>query len=1091
MCCYAGSRMKLGKYLLCCLILTAAAWAQFETSAVLGTVNDRTDRVIGDAKVTLTSLETNISVSRQTDGNGGFEFGNVKPGRYRLTAEKTGFSNAVAENFQVNVTARQRVDLTMSVGQVLESVEVTAAVALVESDSSQRGQVIEEKKIVELPLNGRNYADLALLSAGVRRSSYAVANPPREASFNVNGQRATFNNFLLDGVDNNAYGTSNQGFSSQVVNLPPDAIQEFRIVTNNMSAEYGRTSGAVINAAMKSGSNGFHGALWEFLRNDKLNAIGFFPPPGGQKPTLKRNQYGFVFGGPIVRDRAFFFTDYEGFRERTGFLVTTNLPTANQRLGIGPAAVTNPLTGKTYPANTPIPQRDYSPLARYILQNLPLPNSSASANQFVNLRADRNNTDKMDAKLDAQMSAKVTAFVRASHRKTNIFQSPEIPGLAGGGGNGFIRILNQQLAFGATWAPTVASLFEFRMGFSKTRAGKEPPSIGGPSMRDLFGITGLSEDPRLTGGITNQDVTGFTGFGRQSTNPQWQYPFLLNPRVNYSRIAGRHSFKAGYEYQHINTEVQDVNPLYGLDAYQGGFSGTPLADFIFGLRSRYSLTNFFIAQYRQMGNMAYLQDDWRVTSKLTLNLGVRYEYFTPQWEADNRLTNYDPVSNKLIPATSGSIENRSQVNPDRNNWAPRIGFAYAWNAKTAIHSGYGVSYVHFNRSGGGNLLAINGPQVVNAIVNQNPLLPNGQVNPAFRTTDQGYPAGLTEPANFNPRASNISYIPRDTRTGYVQNWFFSIQREILSNTVFDIAYVGNRSNKLVLFADYNQARPQMSPTENAPLQARRPIQEFAAITITCPCGWANYHALQAKLERRFTAGLSFLNSITWSKAMDNVGQALEDQGQGNRSSPQNFYDLRAEKGASGFDQRLNNTTSIIWDVPLGRGRRFGSGMAAPLDYLIGGWQISGINTATSGEPLNIGWTPPATAQVSDIGPDWRGAISYRPNLIGTAVIPESARSGTIRYLDRAAFAATTATMPFGNLGRNAIYGPSFLQLDANIRKSFRLSERMNLQFRSEFFNMLNKTNFRAPVVNWSASTFGQFTQTYQPRQIQFALKLIF
>jgi hypothetical protein len=918
-----------------------------------------------------------------------------------------------------------------------------------------------------------------------------VANPPREGSFNVNGQRSTFNNFLLDGVDNNAYGTSNQGFSNQVVNLPPDAIQEFRIVTNNMSAEYGRTSGAAINAAMKSGTNEFHGALWEFLRNDKLNAVGFFPPPGGQKPTLKRNQFGFVFGGPIVKDRAFFFMDYEGFRERTGFLVTSTVPNAAQRLGIFPSAITNPLTGKTYEANTAIPKADFNPLARFILENLPLPNSG---NQFINLRQDRNNTDKMDARLDGQVTSRLSAFVRVSHRKTNIFQSPELPGLAGGGGNGFIRVLNQQLAFGTTWTPSAASLLEFRMGLSKTRGGKEPPYIGGPSMQDLFGIPGLSEDPRLTGGITAQEVTGFTAFGRQSTNPQWQYPFLWNPRVNYSHIIGRHSIKTGYEWQRIHTEVQDVNPLYGLDAYQSGpvangFTGIPLADFIFGLRNRYSLTNFFIAQYRQTGNMAYVQDDFRMTAKLTLNLGIRYEYFTPQWEASNRLTNYDPVANALIPAKDGSVADRAQVNPDRNNWAPRIGFAYALDQKTAIRSGYGISYIHFNRSGGGNLLAINGPQVVNAIVNQTPLV-NGQINPSFRTTVQGYPAGLTDPDKFNQRAANISYIPRDTRTGYVQNWFFSIQREIFPNTVFDIAYVGNRSNKLVLFADYNQARPQ-DPGENASLQARRPIGDFAAITITCPCGWANYNALQAKLERRFSAGISFLNSFTWSKAMDNVGQALEDQGQGNRSSPQNFYNLRAEKGPSGFDQRLNNTTSVVWDVPVGRGRRFGSSLPAVADYAVGGWTVSAINTVTSGEPLNLSWSPAANTQVSDIGPDWRGAISYRPNLVGTAILPESDRSGTVRYLDKAAFVGTTPDQPFGNLGRNAIYGPEFWQLDLNVQKSFRLTERFNVQFRSEFFNLLNHTNFRPPVINWSAANFGVFTQTYQPRQIQFALKLLF
>src|SRR4051812_43478053 len=315
------------KVLLLLVCLAGSLPAQFETATVLGTVKDRTDAVVSASRVTLINVETNISAVKDTDENGNFEFVNVRPGRYTLTADKSGFSQAKAENFTVNVGARQRVDLTMSVGAVSEQVSVSAAVSLVESESSQRDQVIEERKIVELPLNGRNYSDLALLSTGVRRSAYAVANPPREGSFNVNGQRSVFNNFLLDGVDNNAYGTSNQGFSNQVVNLPPDAIQEFRIVTNNMSAEYGRTSGAMINASMRNGTNQIHGTAWEFLRNTDLNAIGFFKPAKGVKPVLQRNQFGATLGGPIVKDKAFFFADYEGFRENFKFLTFSTLPT--------------------------------------------------------------------------------------------------------------------------------------------------------------------------------------------------------------------------------------------------------------------------------------------------------------------------------------------------------------------------------------------------------------------------------------------------------------------------------------------------------------------------------------------------------------------------------------------------------------------------------------------------------------------------------------------------------------------------------------------------------------------------------------------
>ncbi|MEO8658084.1 MAG: TonB-dependent receptor [Bryobacteraceae bacterium] len=1076
--------MRIKIPLIVALLLSAlSALAQFETGSVLGVVKDRSEAAIAEAKVTLTNLDSNLSSSKLTDENGNYEFVNVKPGRYRVSAERAGFSVAKAENFTVNVTARQRVDLQLAVGQVSETVDVTATVSTVETDSSQRGQVVAQRAVVELPLNGRNYSDLALLSTGVRRSSYAVANPPREGSFNVNGQRSTFNNFLLDGVDNNAYGTSNQGFSNQVINLPPDAIAEFRVVTNNMSAEYGRTSGAMINAAMKAGGNGFHGSAWDFLRNDKLNAVGFFKPRNNVKPTLRRNQYGFVLGGPIVKDRAFFLADYEGFRERTSFLSTSTLPSASQRAGIFPVAIKNPLTGKTYAANSGIPREDMTSFARYMLDNLPLPNSAVNPNIFDYLRKDRNNTDKMDAKIDVQPKSNLSLFLRADHRKTNIFQSPDIPTLAGGVGNGFVRVLNQQLAFGGTWTINSSSLLEVRMGLSKTHAGKEPPYLGGPSMKDLFGITGLPEDPRLTGGITAQSVSGFSGFGRQSTNPQWQWPFVYDPRVNYSKILGRHSLKAGYEYQRVHTEVQDVNPLYGLDEYSGNFTGNNLADFMFGFRNRYSLTNFFVAQYRQVGNMAYVQDDLKVSNKLTLNLGIRYEYFTPQWEANLKLTNFDPAAKALIPAKDGSIYDRSQVHPDRNNFAPRIGFAYAMNPKTAIRSGYGISYIHFNRSGGGNLLAINGPQVVNAVVNQRP------TDATFRTTEMGYPTGLTDPDKFNPAVANISYIPRDTRTGYVQNWFFSVQHEI-SGFVFDLAYVGSRSEKLILFADYNQARPQ-NPGENATLASRRPIQGWAGITLTDPVGYANYNAMQFKVERRYAQGLYLLNSFTWSKAIDNVGQALEDQGNGNASSPQNFYNLAAEKGPSGYDQRINNTTSAVYELPFGKGHRFGSSMPGIAESLLGGWQISAINTMTSGEPINLRYAPAASFQVSDIGPDWRGAISYRPNVLGDPLMPSDQRSPN-KWLNPATVAVPTdASQPFGNAGRNAVYGPRFFQFDGSLQKSFRIREGKSLQFRSEFFNLLNKTNFRAPNPNRSQGTYGVITQAYPARQIQFALKFLF
>ncbi len=1070
----------------------------------MGAVRDPSGNFVPGAAVTLLNIETGIQASTTTSESGDYVFLNVKIGRYKVSVEKSGFAVASAADVAVTVGARQRVDFTLKVGQVTETVQVTEGVIAVESDSTDRGLVVGRRQIVELPLNGRNYSDLALLSTGVRRSDFANANPPREGAFNANGQRSIFNNFLMDGVDNNAYGTSNQGFSNQVVQLTPDAVGEFKVVTSLPSAEYGRSSGAVINAAMKSGTNDFHGTAWEFLRNTELNAVGFFKPLTG-KPVFQRNQFGFTFGGPIKRNRIFFFSSYEGFRERTKFVTFSSLPTSDDRRALFNIPVTNPLTGETFPANVPISPARLSPFAVRVLNELPLPNdlgppANPRTQNYRNLRSDKSNNDKMDLKLDGQINSRMTAFVRLSHRKSNIFQAPEIPGPSGGGGNGFIRALNQQFVGAWTYTLSPSSLLEVRLGLSRTRAGKEPPALGGPSMMALYGIPGLSEDPRLTGGLTIQEVSGFTSFGRQATNPQWQHPFVTNPKVVYSFIRGKHSLKTGYEFQKVHTEIQDVNPLYGRDIYNGQFSrpaGSPapnafqqgsynLSDFLFGARSEYQLVNFYIAQYRQAMHYAYLQDDWKLTPKLTLNLGLRYEYATPQWERDNRLSNFDPVSHKLIPASSGSIADRAQVNPDRNNFAPRLGLAYSFNPKTVIRTGYGISYLHFNRAGGGNILGINGPQVVIAAIAQRP------TEATFRATARGYPAGLTDPDKFDPLLSNISYIPRDTPTGYVQTWSFSVQREVMKNTIVDIGYVGNKSSHLILFADFNQARPNRVG-ENASIQARRPDQAFSAITVTSPQGFANYHALQARLEHKFSAGLYLLNSFVYSKAIDNAGQALEAQGgSGGRSSPQDFFNLASEKAVSDFDQTLNNTTSILYELPFGHGRKFANGIPKAADYAIGGWQISMINNLWSGSPVNFSYTPAAAFQVSQTLPDWRGGISYRPNVTGPVLAPDGQRNIDNYFNNGNVVIPTLASEPFGNAGRNIARRPGLFQMDLGLQKAFPLPrEGMALHFRAEAFNLTNKTNFGNPTVNRSSAAFGTIRSTFPARQVQLALRLVF
>ncbi len=1108
-------------------LFTLPTYAQFDTATVLGTIRDSSNAALPNVTITLKNNATGITATTNTDGNGDYQFSNVKIGEYRLSAEVQGFTTAITDKIVVTVNARQRVDLTMQPGQLTDTVTITDAAQLLETDSSERGQVVQREQIVNLPLNGRSYANLILLAPGVRESNQnSATGGGREAAFNVNGLRNTFNNFMLDGVDNNAYGTSNQGFSSQIVQVSPDAVAEFKVQTNTYSAEFGRSGGAVINAAYRSGTNQFHGALWEFHRNTVLNAVGFFKPVSGVKPPLIRNQFGATLGGPIIKDRTFFFLDYEGFRQVAKDVAFSTLPTLQQRQGIFAVDVRVPYaftdsTGATVAAGTVFTAGQRVPMttfARKVLTELPAPNITAGktetnfANNFSDLIVNRNFNDKFNIKLDHNFSDKFNGFFRISHRKVNEFNGPTIPGPSGSGGNGYINVLNQQLVFGATYAFANSSAIEARLGISKIEGGKRPPLVGGPSVRELYGITGLPEDRTITGGLTTQTINGFSQIGRQATNPQFQNPFTINPRINYTRPINRHSLKAGYEYLSVNTDVQDTNPLMGLDTYAGQFSRPAtaggntiynLTDFLFGARNQYEFANLLVVEMQRRLHFAYVQDDFKVNNKLTLNLGVRYEFATPFTEANNRLSNFDPATRTIIQAKDGSLYDRSLVDPDYNNFAPRVGFAYNFLSKTVLRGGYGIGYVHFNRIGSADLLATNFPQITRANVTQNAALAlctgNVYADNCFRPTQVGYPTGL--PNNV------VLFTPRESRTPYIQNWQLSVQRELPGNMLLDVAYVGNHAVKLILLADYNQARPLTTtelalPAAQRPsLDARRPIAGFRSISAALPAAYSNYHALQVKFERRFSRGLYLLNSFTWSKAIDNASQVLEEPG-GNSGTPQNVYNIAADRGVGAYDQPFNNTTSFVFELPFGKGRTWLGDLPYAADALLGGWALTGINTMTSGQAINFFYAPaPVTANL----PSFIGGVRLRPNLVGNSLLPSGDRT-IDRWFNTEAIRLPTQDQPFGNAGRNIGRGPAFYQFDLGLQKNFALpfiNEVSKMEFRAEFFNLLNKTNFGSPNSNASgivfntdgtlrtAGGFGTIRSTAPARQIQFALKLSF
>ncbi|HTM49370.1 MAG TPA: TonB-dependent receptor [Bryobacteraceae bacterium] len=1093
--------------LLASLAAATVCFGQFDTATVLGTIQDPSGAAIVGGKITLENVNTGLPIVSRTNDAGSFEFINVSIGTYRVRAESSGFKTSVTDAFTVAVSARQRVDVTLSVGEMTQTVSVKDAAATLETDSSDRGQVINNLTIVNLPLNGRSYADLALLAPGVRKSFLAMdqsSSNYRDASFNVNGLRSALNNFQVDGVDNNTYATSNQGYSNQAVQLSPDAVSEFKVQTNNFSAEYGRAGGAIINVSVRSGTNDFHGAAWDYLRNTRLNAVGFFKPALG-KPVFQQNQFGGALGGRIIKNKTFFFADYEGLRRTTRSLSFQTIPTLEQRNGIFKTAsgaampVRNPYTGVIY-SDGVVPKSEITPFAQKVFSQLVAPTTAAFANNYQALPRIPSVDNKGDVRLDHYFNSKLTGFFRYTQREFNQTDTPVIPLPVGSSdSNGNVNIVNKQGAGGLTYTMSPTSLIEFRLGITRSIGGKWPVQIGLPNMQDGYGIPGLPTDPELTGGLNTQSISGYAGLGRRSSTPQFQNPLVIDPKVNYSKVFTRHTLKLGWEFQTIHTEVLDFSPQYGQDSYSGQFSAAPgaaanniynIADFLFGARSAYELTNTFVAQYRQRMSFYYLQDDWRVNSKLTLNLGVRYEYGTPQFEDGNHLANFDPIQKKLVQAADGDMLQRSLVNPDKNNWGPRVGLAYRVTPRTVIRSGYGVSYIHFNRLGGENLLVYNPPFVIDvAITNPDPsraatCAPGVASTGCFRPTALGYTANQINPATFDISNTQLRYIPTDLRSGYVQSWHFTVQRELSRDLVLDLAYVGNRGVKLMILGDANQARPQ-GINENTALNARRPYQGFAGIEEAWGAGFSDYNSLQVKLEKKYTSGLYLLNSFTWSKALDNAAGHLETANGDN--SRVNYYDLRNEKGLGSYNQPFSNTTTVVWDLPYGKGRRFGSNANPLVSAVIGNWRASFINTMSSGLPVNLTYGPASRFTVSSLP-------SYRPNLNGDPMAPESQRN-IDNYFDKnnvVVIGDPEHPNPFGNAGRNVARSYALYQTDLGLHKDFPLwKETRKLEFRSEFFNLFNKTNFQGPNSTRSSAAFGTIRSAFPARIIQFALKLVF
>ncbi|QHN05380.1 hypothetical protein FTO74_06700 [Granulicella sp. WH15] len=1135
-------------WLLSIMLLPGSARAQFDSASVLGAVKDPTGAAVPGASVALRDVAKGVVTTQRAGNDGQYEFLNVSPGQYVVKITADGFEGAQTDPFVVTVSARQRVDLNLKLGAASDVVTVNGAATLLQTETSDRGATIQGTEAVALPLNGRSYADLTTLVPGVRKSLLENnAFPPRDASYDVNGLASVYNNFQLDGIDNNAYQEANQGYSSEAMVPSPDAIQEFNVQTDNYSAEYGRAGGAIINATTKSGTNAFHGGAYDYLRNTVLNAYGPFIGLG-VKPTLVQNQFGGTIGGRIIRDRIFFFADYEGLRADSKTLTQAELPTAAEHAGTftvdGTAnntgtnviPVKNPYTGAVYTnGQVPLTDPNINPLSVLILKELPLPNipgAALTANNYQYMGPNTTNDNKGDGRLDFFLSPRQTGFARYSQRAVTYFTAPPIPGLAGGNSNGYLSAHTRQIALGYNFSPSPTSVLEVRFGYTSTQASKQAIDFGQANVLAGLGFPNVPNNPQYTSGINSQSVTGFSAFGGQATSPQFQSPTQYNPKVNYSFVRGHHSLKIGYEYGWLAQAVDDFNPVFGSDAYAGKFSAATsattqqaanLTDFLFGARNNYSLNNIAEVHLERFWHMGYIQDDWKPLPNLTINAGLRYEFVSPNLEKDNHILNYDPVNNRILHAGNGadmstsaytihytgdgSLAARGLVNPDYKDFGPRLGFSYQVRPGTVIRSGFGISYAYLFRFGDEGMLAYNGPDIVDATINQTPsqgLCTSLTQDPStcFRRTQDGYQTNFATAQNYGSTKAETRYQPANFKTPYVESWHLSVQQQLPLKTTLEISYVGNHGVQIPTLYDLNEAnlctQAQVTANNCPSLLSRRPIPGFTDILTESNAGFLSFNSLQTKLEHRFAQGLFLTNSFTWERALSNSAADGEATNSTGDSAVVNYRNIAGDRGPATYNQPLNDTLSVIGDLPYGRGKQFGKNANGVEQAFLGGWQLTAINIVTSGLPINLTYIPATNVQVSTTSV----LYSLRPNLVSTnaAVYGHKfvkSNTNVSGYLNSSAVSVPTGSQLFGNAGRNSLRGPAFGQLDLAAHKSFNLgSEARTLQFRIEAFNVLNATNFAQPDTTLTdGANFGTFssalTSLFPSRQVQLALRFSF
>ena len=1072
-------RVLSGMLCLCAAIAVTPLHAQFEYGEILGTVRDASGAVIAGAKVTVLGLNTNVRATALTNDQGNYSFPDLRSGSYEIATAYKGFRPAKSDALLLRVGDRLRMDLTLQPGEITEAVTVQAEMApLLETETSTRGQVIQSQQIEQLPLNKRDYTQLVLLVPGT------TYNPDQRlgGAISINGNRSLQNDYLLDGVDNNSHATSFRGDRVDVMLPSVDAVEEFRVQSNGYSAEYGHSAGAVVNVTIKSGSNQFHGTGWEFFRNDDMDAHGWTPTLGGVKPEVRFNLFGANIGGPIVKDKTFFFVNYEGDRERGGVIFQAIVPTlalqqgnfANPPAGLGSTlkvAPVDPTSGIPFP-NGIIPKSQWSPAAGRILAypQFPIPTPSpliTTPGAYINTVNNRVQSDKFDIRIDHHVSSNWRLFGRYSFSDSTTFRPAPFNGYAEGSNNdqfGNTLTRGQSAVVGNTLTLSPTTLLDVRAGYTRLGANVFPPNFGSPSSTDLLGIPNLPQGPKINAGWPKFNISGLSAFGSTTSQPQYQIPntYLASGVLSLQR--GAHGIRVGADITYIQTAILDVSAVRGTFTFANTWTGNPWGDFLLGLPAAYTQTSLTVAYNRNQIYNFFVQDDYRIRPNLTLNLGLRYEYGTPIYEKYNRLSNYDLATRSLILATDSSVGDKSLVKPDRHNFAPRIGLAWTARPRLVVRSAYGMFYQHTFRQGRENLLAENPPFLHDLTRTQSP------GSPTFVTLDSGPPANFF--ATALPTDQAVRGNDPNLKAGNVQQWNLTLQYAVAKDWIFEVGYVGNKGTHLSRFWNANQ--PYVAGPAGT-LAARRPNTGFGDVEYMDSGGNSFYNSLQTRLEKRFSNGLTLLHSFTYARGLDNVGAWNDPNGS---LYPQDAYNFANEKALAENIVKLNSVASWVYDLPFGRGRKLMTSAPPLVNAIAADWHIDGIWSWRTGLPLTV--ASPACANCS-----MGGDRTTRADLV-PGVSPSVASPNAQAWFNAAAFAPQAT--PYGTVGRDTIWGPGMQQWDLGVARKFALTERRYFQFRGELFNAFNQVNYAPPLSTVGSAGFGTITAARSGRNVQLGLK---